>query len=214
MVTTTRAMKRKPSITRQRSVRRTHTTSRREEALGSRPLLQQRRQLSILQPPRRAGRNVVLKVQGSRRLSVIQPAPALRSPTARKVPLPHRQSSIPTRQQAARLQSPERPISPPQLKRNTRSARRAPTIRRGASLAWDARPGPPPAEPEVVARIIFSERDLPGFMQNMSQLDRRALRNASKAGEFPHEFSASMLAWAGVIGRAKPPGMDIECKLP
>lgn len=177
-----------------------------------------RRQASIRQPPppRKVG-SVVPKVPTPRlQPSINQPQPAPREPVAQNVPdLPvHLPQEL--RPPPIRPQSLERYISPPPLLRGTkrkRPARRPPSVRRGNSLAWEAREGSPPADSEDAARIMYRERDLPVAMDEAPPIERRLLRNASNDGMLPHEFSSSQLAWASIIARVKPPRMEMSRKL-
>ena len=111
------------------------------------------------------------------------------------------------------------PANPPpdvraaaRINHNESLALRTPIIRRQAALAWAAQEEPTPSSREV-ARIIHRERNLPRIMVGMNDKERRVVHAALEDGTIPpHEFSPSQLAWAGIIARAKPTGMDMVCK--
>lgn len=218
MAPSTRGVKRTPSAiaTRassskiavgERALRRKHSPGR----TSAKPLHSFRRQPSVRQqPPRRAS--------GPRRQpSSRQGAPVIRQPIAPDVQAPVFPPPVQVQRPAVRLESLERPISPPQLNRVTakrkRPARRAPIIRPGSELAWDAPDGPPPLSPEEVARRIFRERDMPALIDAAPQVERRLLLNAFEEGRLPHEFSATQLMYASVIARSCPQHMDMSRKL-
>lgn len=226
MAPDTRAIKRTPSAVAirislastqpigKRATRRNHSVGR----STARPLLSARRQASIRQlPPLRQGRFVVPRVPTQRHQPYSnQSPPAPREPVAQNVLDLPVQLPQEVRPPPIHPQSLERFISPPPLPSGTkrkRPASRAPSVRRGNSLAWEAREGPLSADSEDVARIIYRKRDLPTAMDEAPPLERCLLRNAFNDGTLPHEFSSSQLAWASIIARVKPPRMEMSCKL-